>query len=239
MSVFVTRRISSRRRALGSILKAARSKQGLTLEAVEATTKIHRKYLIALEDGHYNQLPAEAYNIGFIRLYAQFLKLKPDKIVQLYRQERSQRWFRRDDSPDSPLAPKRVGDWQFLITPKLLGLIGMLLLFGSVGLYIGFQVRQFARPPALVIANLPEEFTSSKDTVKLVGSASEGASVSINTEPILVENDGSFSQVVQLSPGLNEIIVLARNRVDKETRRQIKVLYNPDLAKADQSGTKE
>jgi len=90
-----------------------------------------------------------------------------------------------------------------------------------------------------VITNVPAEFTSTKDSVKLVGSASNGATVTINAEPILVLGDGSFDQDVQLSPGLNEVVVVAKNRIDKEARRTVKVLYLPDLAKAQQSSTKE
>jgi len=227
---------NTRRRSLGSILKAARARRGLSLEEAEERTKVPVKYLQALEEGRYQLLPAEAYNIGFIRCYSEALGLKAGRIIELYKEERSRQ---RVSGQDGSFSPQRVDDWHFLVTPKLLGAVGVVLLFGSVIFYIGLQVKQFTRPPDLVITNVPAEFTSTKDSVKLVGSASSGATVTINSEPILVSGDGSFDQDVQLSPGLNEVVVIAKNRVDKETRRTVKVLYMPDLAKAEQSSNRE
>jgi cytoskeletal protein RodZ len=231
MTGFVTKKISTRKKTLGSILKAARTKTNATIEQVEAETRICAKYVLALEAGDYSQLPAEAYNIGFVRKYAEFLKLNPNKIIALYREERSQKRL-NDPANSTRISPRRVGDWNFLVTPKLIGIVGMLLLFGGISFYIVAQVRKFAAPPALAITNVPEEFTSDRDTVNLAGKTAEGATVFMNTEPILVNADGSFSQDVQLSPGVNQIVILSRNRAQKESREIVKVLYQQDFAKA-------
>jgi hypothetical protein len=55
----------------------------------------------------------------------------------------------------------------------------------------------------------------------------------MNNEPISVSSSGQFSQEVQLSPGLNQIVVMARNRAQKESRTVVKVLYKQDVAKVD------
>jgi len=226
---FVTKKIGNKKRSLSSILKAARTKAGYSLEQAEAETRVAQKYLLALERGDYSHMPAEAYNIGYIRCYAEFLGLDPERIVQLYRLERSS--HNLTPSHASQLRPKRAGDWNFLITPKLLGVVGVIAVFGAVSGYILFQVKKFADPPMLELTNVPTEFTSDKDTVVLEGHTAQGATVSMNSEPIFVSNDGSFSQDVQLSPGLNQILVQSKSRADKESRLIVKVLYNPDLAK--------
>jgi len=234
MVAFTTKKLSkSRSRSLCSILKAARTKSGLTIEQVEAETHIPVKHLQALEQGAYHLLPAEAYNVGFVRTYAEVLKLNPEKIVQLYREERSQ-YRLGETSSTVQLQPKKIGDWTFLITPKLIAAVGMVLLFGSISAYIYIQVRKFAEPPTLVM-NVPSEFSSSRDTVKLGGRTTEGSIVSMNTEPISVDPNGDFSQEVQLSPGLNQIVIMSRNRAQKESRTVVKVLYQQDFAKADTS----
>lgn len=225
----------NRHRSLGSILKGARAKLGLSLDEAQELTRVPARYLQALEEGQYDVLPAEAYNIGFVRSYAEALHLKPSKVIASYKEERSEM---RIGGGSASFGFRRVSDWQFLVTPKLLGAVGMVLLFGSVIFYIGVQVKQFAEPPQLVITNVPSEFTSAKDLVKLVGSSTVGSTVLINGEPILVSSDGSFAQDVRLTPGVNEITVLAKNRIDKVSERTVKVLYSADLAKADQSGTK-
>lgn len=229
---FVTKKIGNRKRSLGSILKAARTKSGYSIEQAEAQTKIAAKHLLALEDGRYAQMPAEAYNIGYVRCYAEFLKLNPEKIIQLYRFERSDQRLGPIANAVHQLRPARLGDWSFLVTPKLIGVIGMLAVFGGISGYIVYQVRKFAEPPMLEITNVPTEFTSSRDTVMLEGRTTQGAIVSMNAEPIYVGVDGKFSQDVQLSPGLNQITVQAKNRVDKESRLTVQVLYKQDVAKA-------
>ncbi len=229
---FVTKKIGNRKRSLGSILKAARTKSGYSLEQAEAQTKIAAKHLLALEEGRYDHMPAEAYNIGYVRTYAEFLKLNPERIVQLYRLERSDQRLRPATANVYHLRPARVGDWSFLVTPKLLGVIGMLAVFGGISGYIIYQVRKFAEPPMLEVTNVPTEFTSSRDTVTLEGVTTQGAIVSMNAEPIFVSVDGKFSQDVQLAPGLNQITIQAKNRVDKESRLMVQVLYKQDVAQA-------
>ncbi|MEX1051778.1 MAG: helix-turn-helix domain-containing protein [Patescibacteria group bacterium] len=229
---FVTKKIGGKKRSLGAILKTARTKSGLTLEQAEQQTCIAAKHLRALEGGQYDQMPAEAYNIGYVRCYAEFLKLNPEKIVQLYRFERSDRRLGPIANAVHQLRPARLGDWSFLVTPKLLGVIGMLAVFGGVSGYIVYQVRKFAEPPMLELTNVPSEFTSNRDTVLLEGRTTGGATVSMNAEPIYVGADGKFSQDVQLSPGLNQITIQAKNRVDKESRLMVQVLYKQDVAKA-------
>src|SRR5688572_7773509 len=162
MAAFKTKKLPRiRSRALCSILKAARTKAGLTLEQVEAETHIHIKHLQALESGAYHLLPAEAYNVGFVRNYAEVLKINSERIVQLYREERSQ--HRIEGSVNTVrFQPKKVGDWTFLITPKLIAVIGMVVLFGGISTYIYLQVRKFAEPPTLVM-DVPSEFSSNRD----------------------------------------------------------------------------
>lgn len=229
MTGFITKRIS-RGRTLGSILKGARSKANVTLEEAEVQTRIRLKYLEALENGHYQQLPAEAYNIGFVRTYAEFLKLNPEKIIRLYREERSQK--RLSSHNEFSFAPIKVSDWHFLITPKVLGIVGAVLLFGGVLTYIVIQLNEFTRPPQISLNGISDEFTTDKDTLTINGTTTEGSVVFMNNEPVLVSPSGKFNQEVQLSPGVNKIIVAAKSRAGKESQYQVSALYNPNLAKA-------
>lgn len=234
----MTKKIS-KKRSLGSIFKAARTKLDWTLEQAEKETKICAKYLQALEEGNYAILPAEAYNIGYVRGYAEALKLNQEKSVQLYREERSRQHFSPDDKP-TLITPNRARSRNFFITPKLIGAMVALLLFSGLITYIALQLRAFSQPPALVISNVPAELTSTKDTVTIKGKTTAGAAVAINSEPILVQSDGSFDQTIQLSPGVNQITVKATSRAEQESQKTISVLYNQQgLASAAGSATTE
>ena len=59
-------------------------RQGLDLEELEERTKIRRKYLRALEDEQFEQLPGHTYIKGFIRTYADALDLDGQLYVDEY-----------------------------------------------------------------------------------------------------------------------------------------------------------
>ena len=69
---------------LGQWLREARQARGLSLEQVEAETRIRTKFLTALEEGNYDELPAEVYTKGFLRNYALFLGLDPAEALAKY-----------------------------------------------------------------------------------------------------------------------------------------------------------
>lgn len=234
MNGFVTKQLG-KRRSLGSVLKTARSKADISLEQAEVATKIPLKYLDALETGNYSRLPAEAYNLGYVRVYAEYLHLNPDKIIFTYKQERSDQWHQSEKRVS--FSPKKARDWQFLVTPKLIGVLGLVLLFGGIGVYIANELKRFAQPPMLQVTSVPAEFTSDKDQVDLEGTTTAGAVLTVNSEPIFVTADGHFKQLVQLNPGVNDIILQAKNRADKTTLTTVKVLYNQNLASSASSAT--
>jgi cytoskeleton protein RodZ len=72
---------------LGTWLRETREAQDLSLEEVEAQTRIRRAFLQALEEGDYNALPGEVYVRGFLRNYALYLGLDPEEVRRRYSQE--------------------------------------------------------------------------------------------------------------------------------------------------------
>lgn len=72
---------------IGEILRAERERKGLSLVDIEEETKIRAKYLQALEDENYDEIPGEAYCMGFLRNYARFLGIDPDPLLYQYRSQ--------------------------------------------------------------------------------------------------------------------------------------------------------
>ncbi|MFY9140384.1 MAG: RodZ domain-containing protein [Thermacetogeniaceae bacterium] len=70
---------------IGELLRAERENKGLSLFDVEEKTKIRAKYLQALEEENFEEIPGEAYRIGFLRNYALFLELDPEPLLYQYR----------------------------------------------------------------------------------------------------------------------------------------------------------
>lgn len=73
---------------LGDTLREAREKQGLTYKDIEKGTSIRALYIEYIEKGEYDELPGDVYTKGFIRSYANFLKLDANVLVQAFTAER-------------------------------------------------------------------------------------------------------------------------------------------------------
>lgn len=66
---------------VGSSLRRARERQGLTLAEAERATRISPRYLRALEEERFTDLPGDAYARSFLREYADFLGLEAQPFV--------------------------------------------------------------------------------------------------------------------------------------------------------------
>jgi len=60
---------------IGRILQEARETAKISLEDAEASLRIKKEYLIALENGNFNLLPGTTYVSGFLKSYTQYLGL--------------------------------------------------------------------------------------------------------------------------------------------------------------------
>jgi cytoskeletal protein RodZ len=69
---------------LGDLLRQSRVQLGLTLEDIQASTHIQRRYLEALEQERFDNVPDRVVGRGFLRSYAAALKLDPNFVVDLY-----------------------------------------------------------------------------------------------------------------------------------------------------------
>lgn len=70
---------------LGQLLKKARLEKGISLEDLQETTKIRKRYLECIEEGNYKALPGNFYVRAFIKSYSEAVGLEPNEVLQLYR----------------------------------------------------------------------------------------------------------------------------------------------------------
>lgn len=72
---------------LGQHLKTQREKKGLSLHEIGLSLKINPKILSALEDGRKEGLPAKTFLRGFVKSYAQYLRLDLNETMNLFNEE--------------------------------------------------------------------------------------------------------------------------------------------------------
>jgi cytoskeletal protein RodZ len=68
----------------GEHLKREREMRGVSLEEVSAATRISTRFLEAIENEQWDELPGGVFNRGFIRAIARFLGLDEDSLVAEY-----------------------------------------------------------------------------------------------------------------------------------------------------------
>lgn len=72
---------------VGDILRRERERQNLSIKDIEKATSIRALYIEAIEKSENDKLPGEVYTKGFIKNYANFLKLDSESLVRQYRDE--------------------------------------------------------------------------------------------------------------------------------------------------------
>ncbi len=212
---FVTKSLDSE--TVGERLKNIRLKRGISVEEIAEEIKIKPEYLKSLEEEKYEELPADVYIHGFLRAYAQYLGIASDELILLYQKDKKVRSELRksDEGYRSTVKPIKVK--KFVITPKIiLGVIAGLFILSIVGYFI-YQVSEFTQAPVIELIAPSPDVKVRGETIEVVGKAGINVEVRINGQLAYIGEDGNFRQEVPLKNGLNEIIVVGKNKIGKET----------------------
>jgi len=70
--------------SFGARLKKEREQRGVTLDDIALSTKIGKRFLSALEEEHFEQLPGGIFSKGFVRAYARHLGIDEEQAVADY-----------------------------------------------------------------------------------------------------------------------------------------------------------
>mgnify|MGYP006301884713 CR=1 FL=1 len=71
--------------SIGEKLRGAREEKGYSVDQVARDTNIARRFVEALEREDFSVFPGDPYVLGFLRNYADYLGLDPEKVVTLYK----------------------------------------------------------------------------------------------------------------------------------------------------------
>ncbi|WP_174616327.1 helix-turn-helix domain-containing protein [Virgibacillus ihumii] len=72
---------------IGERLREAREAKGLSLESVQESTKIQKRYLEAIEQGNFHILPGKFYARAFIKEYATAVGIDAKELLEEYKEE--------------------------------------------------------------------------------------------------------------------------------------------------------
>lgn len=172
---------------IGERLKEAREEKNLSLESLQETTKIQKRYLEAIEQGNFKILPGTFYARAFIKEYAAAVGLDPNELLEEYKadvpqpeEERTPQYShiqrsRKDNNP-----AKSTAVFSFIPT-----VIVVLLVIGIV-----FVVWFFLQGSASEESNEPAQpqddnevtYNSDEDSQENAGAEDDGSSAGSDSE---------------------------------------------------------
>ncbi len=136
---------------VGTLLCATRMRIGKDLQDVAAVLHIRYNFLVAIEDGRYEDLPGQAYAIGFVRAYADHLGLDGDEVVRRYKEETA--GIKRVTRYEYPIPPPESG-----IPSGALLLIAVVL--GMMVYGVWYTMADADRRAADVIQEVPDRLAA-------------------------------------------------------------------------------
>ncbi len=220
-------------------LAAARERKAVDLVRAERDTKIRVRYLSALEQGDYRDLPGAVYTKGFLRTYALYLGLDPEDVLRQWRRERGEQ-----TAPEAVIVPPRPLEepsrplhFSPSVVVAALLTVGVVLFF----VYLGSQLLRYSKPPELTVTNPATAVLDLADenatTFRLAGMTSPGSIVTVSAAgrselTATAQSSGQWSVQVDLRRGQNRFEITARNPEtgkEAETPREV-VITVPFLA---------
>jgi cytoskeletal protein RodZ len=177
---------------VGPALRRAREIDGTTLEEAARDTKLTVEQLEGLEGEDFELLGEEVYVRAMLRTYAQYLGLRPEKVMSAY--------AKHVDEPEPPPPPAKMGRVeQALAAARIRDNQRFLLIAATVVLLAAVAVGMVARGGAPPPAAIPTA------TAPLVApTPATGVGVTVNATAgveVTAESDGGHQQSVSLGPG--------------------------------------
>lgn len=211
---------------IGTILKSSRLKSKKSMEEISSELCIRKIYLTALEEGDYETLPPIPYGVGYVRTYARYLGLNPDRAVKLYKDASK---VEEDKNEIENIVPEKnkSNSWHIVI-----GILALALLYGGWEVY---SQKESKTKPATdvaaetVVAEEPQNVVPQEETAPVMenDNAVENESTSVKTENTPGAEDASMLQQTTLpteNAGMTETVVQPEENTVIENESDNKVV---------------
>ncbi len=128
---------------LGGILAEARQAKGVTLEQAASATRVRLHVLTALEEDRAAELPAPVYARGYLRTYASYLEIDPERLLEAYEASRTRQSGSLAIRPLSSLTASP----NLVLTAPAAGAVGLVLLVFAFTGYVYKELDSVRTPP--------------------------------------------------------------------------------------------
>lgn len=203
-------------------LKAMREAASMSLEDLEKKTKIQKRYLQALEECRFDDIKQSfVYQKSFVKKYVTALGQDPTPFLDQFKLEELHHATERCDKHPTRACKKS----SFSNMPNILRhtiIVGVICIFL---IYLGMHVRNILHPPHLSIVSPSDGFITYENNITITGKTDPETKVTVNEEIIKNDESGNFNQIINLSPGINTLVIRAQNKHGKTSAETYHVIY--------------
>lgn len=193
---------------VGARLKEARVAKGLSLESLQETTKIQKRYLAAIEEGNFNILPGKFYARAFIKEYANAVGLDSNDLLEEHKEEipKSEseseiQYTRVERSRRDTISSDRSG-MIFTILPRI---ILVLLILGIIGAAIWFITQSNSPDDPTEIDNTEDDVIITNPTNNNNSSGTSGDSDNEDASEEETEEEEVVEEVLEMEFEVTEV----------------------------------
>lgn len=182
--------VTSEAGSVGEQLRAARERQGITLEDVAARTRIPTRHLQSLESGDWSKLPAPTYTIGFAKSYATVVGLDRVEVGDALRAEMGGGALaaRPEAQVFEPADPARV-------MPPWLVLAALLALVAVAAAFLWNRERSLNTPDEVAASADPAEAAEGQSEPSAQQPTAAPAAASPTGPVVITANEPAWIQV--------------------------------------------
>jgi cytoskeleton protein RodZ len=200
--------------SFGARLKREREQRKVTLDDISLSTKIGTRFLRALEEEHFEQLPGGIFNKGFVRAYARHLGMDEEQTISDYlvASGAAQPEKMLEEAPQLELPPAEPEPPVAARIPW--GMLAVALLLVALGFALwGFRSREKPVIPAVVTApadNKPSSPAPATPAIPKLAAPESSAAVAANARATPAQPPAAAAVNQGPAPGAFVVSITAR-----------------------------
>jgi len=203
---------------LGEVLSEIILERGITLDKLSQLTNIPKRYLIAMMDNDFKNMPAAPYARGYITKICSVLEINSKQAIDAYNKIGLKTSGKDDFLPQNRFALAKHYKKSWLIIVIIMTIIAITgLIFTNRHIFADFfgipsiEVNIPAREDNSPLLETNEQFFA------IQGIINPQDSITINGEAVPVSEEGVFIKEVLLNAGLNTFEIRAQRPLGRET----------------------
>jgi cytoskeletal protein RodZ len=202
----------------GGKLKEARMGLGVSVEQAARNINLSPKYIEAMEDGRWQDLPGRVYVKNFLKSYCKYLHIGFQDIWSVVSELECGEGIKCKD-----IDQKHLTKW-----PKRVKIALCVLVVVAVLSFLFYEVERVFAPPKLEIIEPTQELVTNQKQVNIIGQSEKEVEIVINNSNVLVDSTGRFETMIDLQKGYNLIKITASKRYGRVQEEEIRILFNQE-----------